>query len=74
MKQYSRWRMPSKERHLESPVLATWVIRSENRHYENGILSLNRLQTKSGEGKIGSRHSILMHERRTSHVKGKRIL
>lgn len=42
-------------------VLATWVIRSENRHYENGIPSLNRLQMKSGEGKIGSRHYILMH-------------
>jgi hypothetical protein len=28
--------MGSKERHF-APVLATWVIRSENRHYENSI-------------------------------------
>jgi len=55
-------------------VLATWVIRSGNRHFENGIPFLYRLQTKSGEGKIGSRHCILMLERRPSHMKEKRIL
>jgi hypothetical protein len=56
------------------PVLATWVICSENRHYENGIPSLNPLQTQSGEGKIGSRQSILMNERLSSQVKEKRML
>ena len=36
-------------------VLATWVIRSGNRHFENDIPFLYCLQTKKGEGKIGSR-------------------
>ena len=55
-------------------VLATWVIRSGNRHFENGMLFLYRLQTKKSEGKIGSRHCILMVERRPSHMKEQRIL
>ncbi len=42
------------------PVLATWVIRSGNRHFENGIPFLYRLQMQEGEGKISSRHYILM--------------
>ncbi|HEX9134805.1 MAG TPA: hypothetical protein VF844_21175, partial [Ktedonobacteraceae bacterium] len=37
------------------PVLATSDIRSENRHLENGISFLYRLQTKKGKGKMGSR-------------------
>ncbi len=41
-------------------VLATWVIRSGNRHFENGIFFLYGLQTKEGTGKMGSRQSILM--------------
>jgi hypothetical protein len=56
------------------PVLATWVIRSGNRHFENGIPFLSRLQTKSGEGKIESRYCILMLEQRPSHMKEIRIL
>jgi hypothetical protein len=56
------------------PVLATWIIRSGNRHFENGKPFLYRLQTKADEGKIGSRHCILMLERRPSHVKEQRIL
>jgi hypothetical protein len=40
---------------VTSPVLATSDIRSENRHLENGISFLYRLQTKKGKGKIGSR-------------------
>jgi hypothetical protein len=55
-------------------VLVTWVIRSENSHYDDGIPSVNPLQTQSGEGTIGSRHSLLMHERLSSHVKEKRLL
>ena len=43
-----------------TPVLAIWVIRSGNRHFESGILFLYRLQTKEGKGKTGSRQSILM--------------
>jgi hypothetical protein len=39
----------------EGRVLATWVIRSGNRHFENGMLFLYRLQAKKSEGKIGSR-------------------
>ena len=41
-------------------ALATWVIRSGNRHFESGKLFLYRLQTKEGKGKMGSRQSILM--------------
>ena len=37
------------------PVLATSDIRSGNRHFENGIPFLYRLQTMADEGKIGSR-------------------
>jgi hypothetical protein len=36
------------------PVLATWVIRSGNRPFENEYTFLSCLQTKEGEGKIGS--------------------
>jgi hypothetical protein len=52
-------------------VLATWIIRSANRHYENGMPFLYLLKMKSDEGKIGSRPRILMLERRPSHVKEK---
>jgi transposase InsO family protein len=47
-----------------APVLATWVIRSGNGHFENCIPYLSRLQTMADEGKIGSRHCMLMLERR----------
>lgn len=39
-------------------VLATWVIRSGNKPFEKGIPFLYYLQTKEGEGKIGSRQYI----------------
>jgi hypothetical protein len=45
---------------VETIVLATWVIRSGNRHFENGLLFLYRLQTKEGKGKMGRCQSILM--------------
>jgi integrase len=55
-------------------VLATWVIRySGNRLFHNGIPFLCRLQTKKGEGKIGSRHYLLMLSRRQSQGMKKRI-
>ena len=50
------------EKPRKASVLATWVISSENSHYENSIPSLNPLQTQLSKGKIGSRHSILMNE------------
>jgi hypothetical protein len=44
------------------------------KRYENGKPFVYRLQTKAGEGKIGSRHCILLLERRPSYVKEKRML
>jgi hypothetical protein len=55
-------------------VLATWVIRSGNRHFENDIPFLYRLQRKEGESKIGSRKYSLMLERRQSLAMEKLIL
>jgi hypothetical protein len=54
--------------------LAGWLPYLGNRHFENGIPFLYRLQTKAGEGKIGSRHCVLMLERQPSHMKEKRML
>jgi hypothetical protein len=55
------------------PVLATRVIRSGKRHFENDIPFLYCLQTKKGEDKIGSRQYLLMLSRQSQGTE-KRML
>ena len=43
---------------VQSRVIANWVIRSGNKPFEKGIPFLYYLQTREGEGKIGSRQYI----------------
>jgi hypothetical protein len=57
-KYHSKRHVGSHKMIIRSPVLATWDIRSGNRHFENNILLHHRLQTKADKGKIRSRQDI----------------